>query len=345
MHSSRVRLGELLVKSALLSQQQLDETLALQRQDGRRLGTLLVETGLISETQVTQILSQQLSVPWVSLTHIDFSQDLLDLVPREVVVNYCLVPIYVRRVRGLGETLYVAMDDPTNSTALAEVAQYSGLQVRAMIAPPSDIRRAIQEHYGIPPREPPGSLRRPSEGRSSVPPSSAPTEVEPEPLEPEVEPAKAEGAESVDAVEDAEGTASAAGPESGALDETTMQSSSGSDKSGILPPPKTTGKARTRPRPGAAALLSLTLLDGTTVRLPSRGGAAKAPASKEADALTTQDLLAALRAMAHGVDAKEIVEQEVRWEALFSALLSLLLRKHLITDWEFIEEYQKSSGE
>ena len=149
MDNPRVRLGELLVRAGLITARQLDEALAEQRRVGKRLGSLLVELGLVSETQVTQILSQQLSVPWVSLHHIDFSRELLELVPIDLVERFCLVPIYVRRVRGLGDALYVAMDDPTNTQALAEVAERSGLHVRAMIAPPSDVRAAIHAYYGI----------------------------------------------------------------------------------------------------------------------------------------------------------------------------------------------------
>ena len=81
MENPRVRLGELLVRAGLITARQLDEALAEQRRVGKRLGSVLVELGLVSETQVTQILSQQLSVPWVSLHHIDFSRELLDLVP------------------------------------------------------------------------------------------------------------------------------------------------------------------------------------------------------------------------------------------------------------------------
>ena len=62
--------------------------------------------------------------------------------------RHCLVPIFVRRVRGQGETLYIAMDNPDDELAREEVAQYSGLPVRAMIAPPSDIRSAIRAYYG-----------------------------------------------------------------------------------------------------------------------------------------------------------------------------------------------------
>jgi hypothetical protein len=52
-------------------------------------------------------------------------------------------------------------------------------------------------------------------------------------------------------------------------------------------------------------------------------------------------LVAALRAVAHGADATEILGSGVRWEAVFSALLSLMLKKQLIADWEFVEEYKK----
>ena len=148
MAIARVRLGELLVDAQIITRPQLEEVLLLQKRDPRRVGTLLVEAGLVTETQVTQILSQQLSVPWVSLYHIDFSRQLLNLVPREIAEKYCLVPIFVRRVRGLGETLYVAMDDPSDETAVREVSQWSGLPVRAMIAPPSDVRNAIRVYYG-----------------------------------------------------------------------------------------------------------------------------------------------------------------------------------------------------
>src|ERR1700742_1954265 len=149
MPTPRLRLGQLLVDARLISATALDEVLAAQRLDGRRLGTLLVERGLVNETQLTQILSHQLSVPWVSLLHIEFSRQLLNLVPREVADRYCLVPIYVRHVRNQGETLYVAMDDPSNEEGLKACRDHSGLPVRSMIAPPADIRSAIRVYYGV----------------------------------------------------------------------------------------------------------------------------------------------------------------------------------------------------
>ena len=150
MEPARLRLGELLVDARIITREQLEQVLDLQKNDGRRLGTLLVEQELVNETQLTQIFSQQLSVPWVSLYHVDFSKRLLGLVPAHVANKYCLVPIYVRHVRGQGDTLYVAMDDPTNLEALRECASWSGLPTRAMIASPGDIRRTIEIYYALP---------------------------------------------------------------------------------------------------------------------------------------------------------------------------------------------------
>jgi hypothetical protein len=100
-------------------------------------------------------------------------------------------------------------------------------------------------------------------------------------------------------------------------------------------------------------MVSLTLLDGTTISIPAppkkhpsrteaeRPASAGTPGQEFSDQLTARDLVSALRALAHGADASEILGAEPHWEALFSALLSILLRKGLIADWEFIEEFRK----
>jgi len=53
------------------------------------------------------------------------------------------------------------------------------------------------------------------------------------------------------------------------------------------------------------------------------------------------DLIDALRAQAKGADASEVLGADVNWEKMFAALLSLLLKKHLITDWEFVRELKR----
>jgi type IV pilus assembly protein PilB len=337
--SGRVRLGELLVSAGILTREQLDQVLLLQKDDGRKLGLLLVERGLVTETQVTQILSQQLAVPWVSLYHIDFSRQLLDLVPQELAEKHCLVPIFVRRVRGLGDTLYVAMDDPTDDIAQKAVSTFAGLPVRTMIAPPSDIRSAIRAYYGgedPEPAPPPAPAAAPA-----APPAATPavdlTAVTPPPA----------------SVEPMDVVAASAPP---SVPSPVVQSSLHPPGAESIPPSDSpTIEARevsmpAPPRRKGRRMVTLTLLDGTRVNLPARTSRPPAektppraiPPSDEAGGqLTARDLVAALRAISHGADASEILGEKARWEPLFAALLELLLKKHLIADWEFVAEYKK----
>lgn len=320
------RIGELLVEGGVISQSQLEQALFAQRKDGRKLGQLLVELGLVSEVQVTQTLSRQLSVPWVSLYHVDFSRSLLNLVPHETAEKYGLIPIFVRRVRKHGETLYVAMDDPTNEAAIAEVARASRLPVKPMIACPSDIRSAIRVYYlGESPEPAPPPVSE------ALPPIAA---VPARPVRPEPPPPPTPAA-----VPEPVSAAEAQAP----------------DAPGSEPELEAEEKEVVAPRKARAKMFSLTLLDGTTISLPTpRKKRASAPDADEpeqahkgppgeefSDQLTARDLVSALRAVAHGADASEILGVEPRWEAMFSALLSILLRKGLIADWEFVEEFRK----
>jgi type IV pilus assembly protein PilB len=340
MQPARLRLGQLLIEAHIVSPEQLEQVLALQKTDGRRLGTLLVESGLITETQLTQILSQQLSVPWVSLYHIDFSRDLLSRVPRDVAEKYCLVPIYVRPVRGQGDTLYVAMEDPMNDEALRQCSGSAGLPARPMIAAPSAILKAIRLYYGGS-SSPPAVVALPTEAPAATPVARA-----------AIAPSSAVSLAGGSAVTSTLVSRSAVPAiENGTSNEITA-----------VPPPVEGASAaqlvEAVAEDDAPALevreieipkkrrrrAQMTLLDGTTIKMPSSPRGRSQPADGEPPSeqeVTAADMLAALRAAAHGADAAEILGTNVRWEKMMAALLSLLLRKHLILERELIEELRK----
>lgn len=333
--TKRVLLGELLVQSKVITPEQLGEILSSPREPGKKLGQMLLERGWITEAQLTQTLSLQLSVPWVSLYHIDFSRQLLNRVSHDLAARSCLIPIFVRHVKGQGETLYVAMDDPTNEAALAEVSRLAGLPCRPMIASASDIRSAIRVYYGEPAPSPGGldvpiPTAREGRGRGSAPPPTpaAPTIQDP-PRIPSKPPPPPQAARRPSARppppaatnDEPPPTARSKPPVSGPDAQATADESA---------PERAAVKPR-RPR-----MLSLTLLDGTTIQLPAQAKGGKGP-----EGLTARDFVSALRATAHGADASEILGDRVTWEPVVAALLSILLRKGLIADWEFVEELRK----
>jgi type IV pilus assembly protein PilB len=312
-----MRIGELLVEAKLISKDQLEVALAAQHTNGRKLGQVLIDLGIVNETQLTQALSQQLSVPWVSLYHIDFSRELLNLVPQELAEQYCLVPVFIRRVRKQGETLYVAMGDPTHEAALAAVTQSASLPVRPMIASPTDIRSAIRVYYGVSTSpEVPAEAASAPEVPTVILEQSPPAQRMPTTL-----PAEAVIEEAPVSSDTVSTDSPEAWPE---VEAHTLD----------LP------KRATGPR-----MVALTLLDGTTISLPAKSrSAAPEPTATTPAAMTARDLIRALRAVAQGADASEILGEKVPLEAICAALLSLLLKKGLLADWEFVDELRKTEG-
>jgi type IV pilus assembly protein PilB len=142
-----MRLGELLVSAGLLTREALSEVLEEQEQRGGRLGEILVRRGLIGEHDLTQILSNRVSVAWVCLDYVEFTRELLSLVPRELAAEFNLIPVFFRVGLNKQKILYVAVDDPTSISAMEQVAKHTGMHVRPLVAPASEIRRAIRHHY------------------------------------------------------------------------------------------------------------------------------------------------------------------------------------------------------
>ena len=359
----RVLLGELLVQAKVITPEQLTDILGAPREPGKKLGQMLIERGWITEAQLTQTLSLQLSVPWVSLYHIDFSRQLLNRVARELAEQYCLIPIFVRHVKGQGETLYVAMDDPTNENALSEVSRQANLPARPMIASASDIRSAIRVYYGdpvpthpevpVPPtREAPLTTR---EGKGAVQQmqreaAALPTQPDPpteprHPSQPPRAPSKPPPPVPVKrpSMDDVDGpmTRRSSPPEAMEVPPSSLPAPAAARRARRPDPAERRSNPdaqevenKEEPRRGRPRMVSLTLLDGTTIKLPAKKG-------EGAAGLTARDFVGALRAHAHGADATEILGDQPRWEPVVAALLSILLRKGLIADWEFVEELRK----
>lgn len=135
------------MNAGLISEAQLAEVLKAQQGSSLRVGELLVERGYIGELELTQILSNQLSVAWVSLDHVDFTREILLLVPTGVARQFRLLPVFFRTDKKRDKILYLAMDDPTDVPAMQRVSEITEMRIRPLIAPPSEIRIALDKYY------------------------------------------------------------------------------------------------------------------------------------------------------------------------------------------------------
>lgn len=147
MAEAHTRLGDLLLAAGLIDAPQLERALQAQRDHGLRLGEALVRGQSVTEVEITQVLSNQLSVAWVSLDHVRFTAQLLARVSAELAHRHGLMPVHFRRDQAGRDILYVAMEDPTNIAAMHEVSAHANVHVRPLIAMPSELRRSIAFHY------------------------------------------------------------------------------------------------------------------------------------------------------------------------------------------------------
>ena len=138
-----MRLGDLLVASGVISEEQLHEALELQKQTHQRLGDVLVQSGIITEQHLIEALQIQLGVEFVDLTAVSIPVELAKYVPRNIARKFCVVPVKLIR-----DTLYLAMSDPLDFVAQEEVKAASRKRVVPMIATRRAVEQAISRLYG-----------------------------------------------------------------------------------------------------------------------------------------------------------------------------------------------------
>jgi type IV pilus assembly protein PilB len=138
-----VRLGELLTKASLISQDQLKEALRVQKETGGKLGETLIKLGFVSEEDITECLSQQFGVPSINLQHFEIDASVIKLIPGEVARKYNILP-----VNKTGATITIAMADPTNVFAMDDIKFMTGYNVEPVVASELGIKAAIDNYYG-----------------------------------------------------------------------------------------------------------------------------------------------------------------------------------------------------
>ncbi|HUO85030.1 MAG TPA: type IV-A pilus assembly ATPase PilB, partial [Thermoanaerobaculia bacterium] len=138
-----VRLGELLIKAGLITQDQLKEALKAQKDGGSKLGETLINLGFVAEEDITECLSQQFGVPAINLAHFEIDEGVIKLLPAEVVRKYNILP-----VNKTGATITIAMSDPTNVFAMDDIKFMTGYNVEPVVASEIGIRNAVEKYYG-----------------------------------------------------------------------------------------------------------------------------------------------------------------------------------------------------
>lgn len=138
-----MRLGDLLVSSGVITNEQLEKALEMQKETKEHLGDVLIRAGFITEQQLIEALEMQLGVEFVDLTAVSIPVELASYVPKNIAKKFCVVPVKLVK-----DTLYLAMSDPLDFVAQEEVKVASRKRVIPMIVTRRTTEHAISLLYG-----------------------------------------------------------------------------------------------------------------------------------------------------------------------------------------------------
>jgi type IV pilus assembly protein PilB len=137
------RLGDLLVKEKIITQEQLQQATKNQKENNSRLGAALVKLGFLTEEDFTNFLSRQYGVPAINLAYFEIDASVVKLIPFETAKRYQILPL-----SRVGASLTIAMVDPTNVFAMDDIKFMTGFNIEPVVASESSILEGIDKAYG-----------------------------------------------------------------------------------------------------------------------------------------------------------------------------------------------------
>lgn len=136
-------IGQYLVERNLITEEQLQQALAKQKETkGKLFGDIVIEMGLVSDIQFTQCLAERLNVPFVDLDNTQLMPDIVKKIPEAVARKYNVIA-----VNKIGKRITVATNDPVNFYIFEDIRAITGCNVTSVLSTKAAINRAIGKMY------------------------------------------------------------------------------------------------------------------------------------------------------------------------------------------------------
>src|SRR5215210_6255242 len=137
------KIGSVLLAKDMITEEQLEEALEVQKTDERRIGQILVSLGYLSHDDLARALSTRLNVEYVDLEEVQVDSDVLGIISEDVLLRHKAVPLRVENGR-----LIVAMSEPNDVYASSDLTISAGYPVTPVIAAEDAVRRLQEQLLG-----------------------------------------------------------------------------------------------------------------------------------------------------------------------------------------------------
>jgi general secretion pathway protein E len=137
-----IELGEMLVREKLMTQEDLESALTIQRRQGGRLAEILRTQGMVKAEDLAAVLSILLNVPFIDFQRHKVQPTAVKLIPADIARKHTLIPLDV-----IGNSLLVVMADPQDIQTIDDITARIKMKVNVALGIPADIERAIDINY------------------------------------------------------------------------------------------------------------------------------------------------------------------------------------------------------
>ena len=127
----------------LIDDLQLEEVLQEMSRTGKSSGEILADFGLVDTDTQLQIMAESLGTEVVAVDDIEFTPELLKLLPASTARMYQCVP-----VEDLGSAVRIALANPLNPSAVDEISYIVRKEVQLVVADPKAVEKIINRYYG-----------------------------------------------------------------------------------------------------------------------------------------------------------------------------------------------------
>ncbi|MGH7475480.1 MAG: type IV-A pilus assembly ATPase PilB [Longimicrobiales bacterium] len=136
------RIGDLLVRDGLITQEQLSAALKDARDSRTRLGFALIKLGFIAEDELTRMLARQYRVPAVDLNRVTIDPKMIKMIPADVALKHLVLPL-----RRVGRTLTIAMANPTDAAAVDVLKFITRHDIEPVVVGEYTLKKHLEKYY------------------------------------------------------------------------------------------------------------------------------------------------------------------------------------------------------
>ena len=136
------RIGELLIKNGIITQEQLDEALEQQKKKKKRLGEILIELGYLNSENLLWMISEQADIPFVEVRPQMLDSQLINKFPENVLYNNLILPLYETE-----DKIYIAVGDPADPLVVKKMEGFTTKEVITSGADPKKIEQLLNKFF------------------------------------------------------------------------------------------------------------------------------------------------------------------------------------------------------